>query len=609
MKFEVTHSDNILTLTDSTVMESKQLSLSLTKKLEHYNFLPPAVKAKWNGIVSYFHKDKYVPIGLWKEIKYIAETYKYPLEIKGLGDAIFYKDVTRTEFENWVDDMFTGAINDKGEPFYPYDYQINAAYNILINKICISELTTAAGKSLIIFICLAFFQEKGISEKILMIVPSIDLVIQAYEDFNEYNSFLLEENRIPLNIKQIHGGEKKDFKATQNIHISTFQSLGKFQPKYFTVFDTVVVDECLHPDSLITMSDNSKKKISEVKIGDSVWTTNDITGDKEIKNVDYIYKNLSSHEEIYELELEDGSVLELTGNHKVKLTNQSYKRVDELDGTEDIINNLYLKIKKITKRKYKGDVYNLRIECEDGNNHNYFANDINVSNCHRTKSNTIRECIGKCINSKRRFGLTGTTPKQGTLDSLTLQAYLGPTITKVTAKELQEKGTIADVDIAIVEFQYPEDVQVRFDRLKKELSRESKGKLLKLEQDFVIQYEPRTEVIGKIINKVSKNQLVLFHRQEYGKRLKKYLEENTDKEIYFIYGEIKKDDRADIKKLMKSNTMGVKEVDALEFDIGINKYRISCNEFIKLTNGNTKKVSDLEENDDIDENSIKNFKV
>lgn len=417
MRFETTHNGKILTLTDATDLERKQLALSLTKKLEHYNFLPPAVKAKWNGIVSYFHKDRFVPIGLWQELKWICETYKFNLEIKGLGDALFYREVSKEQFQDWIDEKFKDAVNDKGEPFIPYDYQVNTAYKILTNKVCMSELTTAAGKSLIIFICLAYFQEFELGKKFLMIVPSIDLVIQAYEDFNEYNSFLLEENRIPLNIKQIHGGEKKDFKASQNIHISTFQSLAKFQKKYFSAFDTVIVDEC-----------------------------------------------------------------------------------------------------------------------------------------HRTKSNTIRECISQCVNVERRFGLTGTTPKQGTLDSLTLQAYLGPKVIEVRAEELQEKGTISDVDIAVVEFDYPEDVQLRFDQIRKDLSKEDKNKLLRLEQDFVINYIPRLEVIGKIVSKVSKNQLVLFHRQDYGKRLKKYLEENTDKEIYFIYGEIKKDDRTEIKKLMESGS-------------------------------------------------------
>jgi superfamily II DNA or RNA helicase len=416
MKFEVTHEGKILTLIESTPLERKQLGLSLTKKLEYYKFLPENVKSKWNGIVTYFHKEKYVPIGLWKELKYIAETFKYELKIKGI-ESIFYRDVSFDEFNSWVYEKFKDAKTDNGEDFFPRDYQIEASYKILTNKFCLSELATSAGKSLIIFMCIAYFQEKELSKNFLMVVPSIDLVIQAYNDFNDYNSYLKEENRIKLDIKQIHGSEKKDFLAKQNIHIGTFQSLINFKDEYFLKWDCVVVDEC-----------------------------------------------------------------------------------------------------------------------------------------HKAKANSIKEIIGKCINSTRRFGVTGTIPKEGTLDSLTLQAYLGPKVIDIKAKDLQEQGHIADIKIAIIEMEYPKEVKDRFDLIKKNLSEENKNKLLKLEQDFIITYENRVKTICNVINKIEKNQLVLFHRQEYGKVIKKYLEENTDKEIFFIFGETKKDIREEIKLQMKQGT-------------------------------------------------------
>jgi superfamily II DNA or RNA helicase len=550
MKFEVTHNNRILTLIESTDLERKQLNLSLTKKIEYYNFLPIQVKKNWNGIISYFHKDKYVPIGLWQELIWIAETYKFDLDFQGL-ENIFYGEISFDEFVEWVDEKFDGSVNAEGIPFIPKDYQVDTAYKILCNKLSLSELTTAAGKSLIMFICLMYFQEKQLSKKSLIIVPSVDLVIQAFEDFHEYNSFLKPENRFSLNIKQIHGGEKKDFKAIQNIHISTFQSLVNLPDDYFTAFDTVVVDECLHPDSLITMSDNTLKKISEIQIGDSVVTTNDKTGLLENKQVDYVYKNLSKHQYVYELELQDGSILELTGNHKVKLLDSTYKRVDELDGTEQIITHYsFCEPLQITKKKHKGDVYNLRIDSEDGNNHNYFANGINVANCHKTKAKSIKDCLSKCKNADRKFGLTGTIAPQGTLDNLTLQAYLGPIVKVVKAKQLQSSGDIADIEIAVVEFDYPEDIKTKFDAIKKQIGSD-RGKLLKIEQDYIITYKPRIEKIAKILNKIDKNQLVLFHRQVYGKELKKYLENNSDKEIHFIYGEIDKNKRNEIKALMK----------------------------------------------------------
>ena len=40
---------------------------------------------------------------------------------------------------------------------------------------------------------------------------------------------------------------------------------------------------------------------------------------------------------MYELELESGKILRLTGNHKVLLTSGIYKRVDELLEEDDIL--------------------------------------------------------------------------------------------------------------------------------------------------------------------------------------------------------------------------------------------------------------------------------
>jgi intein/homing endonuclease len=119
--------------------------------------------------------------------------------------------------------------------------------------------------------------------------------------------------------------------------IGTYQSLVKKPKEFFDEFGAVVVDECLHPDSIVTMADGSKKKISEVKEGDWVKTTNDNTLQIENRKVDYIYKNLSKGNQMYELEMEDGSSIKITGNHKVKLSSGIYKRVDELTESDDIL--------------------------------------------------------------------------------------------------------------------------------------------------------------------------------------------------------------------------------------------------------------------------------
>lgn len=99
----------------------------------------------------------------------------------------------------------------------------------------------------------------------------------------------------------------------------------------------LIVDECLHPDSLITMSDNSKKKIKDLQVGESVKTVNENTGIIENKPIEKVHFNLNKGKQMYELEMEDGSILKITGNHKVYLSNKTWVKVEDLKGDEDIL--------------------------------------------------------------------------------------------------------------------------------------------------------------------------------------------------------------------------------------------------------------------------------
>lgn len=323
----------ILTLTDDnqflrvdevTELELEQLTISLTKRIDSWRFNPLVKKGVWDGYISYIKDDKWIPAGLWRYIIDICREYSFEIQINGVRRLID-NNINANTFEEWALEFF------KDSEITPRDYQIETAFNILKFRKCLAELATSAGKTLISFLTVAYMLEKGYAKKILFIVPNVSLVVQAHEDFHEYNYM----NRVPLRIQQIFAGKK--IKSNKNIVIGTYQSLVKKKSEYFEEFDAVIVDECLHPDTLITMSDGSKKRICEVKKGDWVKTTNDNTLQIEDRQVDFIYKNLSQGNQMFEIEMEDGSIIKITGNHKVKLSNGTYKRVDELTDNDDIL--------------------------------------------------------------------------------------------------------------------------------------------------------------------------------------------------------------------------------------------------------------------------------
>jgi Rad3-related DNA helicase len=165
----------------------------------------------------------------------------------------------------------------------------------------------------------------------------------------------------------------------------------------------LIVDECLHPDTQITLSDDSTKRIIDIKVGDLVKTINEESGDIEIKPVLKLHHNLNKGSQMYEIEMDNGDVLKITGNHKVKLIDGTWKKVEDL--TEDdfiICISNKTEIKSIKKIDYIDDVYNLHIE----DNHNYFANNHCVSNCHEfddVMSNFISIKITDTIVKRLKF--------------------------------------------------------------------------------------------------------------------------------------------------------------------------------------------------------------
>ena len=118
--------------------------------------------------------------------------------------------------------------------------------------------------------------------------------------------------------------------------IGTFQSLVKLDPEFFDEVEAVFVDECLSPDSLVTMSNGELKRIDEIKEGDIVLTVNNVTGEKQERPVDFVYKNLSEGSPLYEIETHCGKILKVTGNHKLRLKTGEWKKVEDLSENDEL---------------------------------------------------------------------------------------------------------------------------------------------------------------------------------------------------------------------------------------------------------------------------------
>lgn len=221
------------------------------KLIEHINLVDPKCYLSsytgpkftqdfiWEYIQPSGTKILWCSIGLWQAIYKFFKANDIPFD--GLDPTKFKRPMLHT-FEEFKDIVDSWNLSLKPRP-----YQYEAAYKIIEWNKSVSGLATRAGKTLIAYMVFRYFMEYYGAKKILMIVPSIDLVKQGYNDFKEYAEFFKTEC--------IWGGGK--LVESSNLTIGTFQSLIKFlepktaqrkpnkkyNPHFFDDYDCVFVDE------------------------------------------------------------------------------------------------------------------------------------------------------------------------------------------------------------------------------------------------------------------------------------------------------------------------------------------------------------------------------
>jgi superfamily II DNA or RNA helicase len=264
MKFRYDKETEEIVVSEATRIEYHQMQLWLTRKVKGWKFHPMVKIGVWDGNMTFF-KNGRINLGLWKEAMRGCKEIEMPFILENKADFPINRDVTLEKVQEFCKEFFkTHKVRTKdGEwvPFMPYDHQIEAAYKILKNRYCMAEVATSGGKSLIISIVM-FYTLKNTEKdaKFLIIVPSITLVTQFYDNIIEYNygiNNLLEmreKNTTKLSsghepcvvrVEEVMSDRPRKFSGTENpnVYIGTYQSLEKWPKEFFQKFHTVATDE------------------------------------------------------------------------------------------------------------------------------------------------------------------------------------------------------------------------------------------------------------------------------------------------------------------------------------------------------------------------------
>lgn len=173
-----------------------------------------------------------------------------------------------------------------------------------------------------------------------------------------------------------------------------------------------------------------------------------------------------------------------------------------------------------------------------------------IDECHSAKIKSIKDDIIPKLNfehCKYIWGLSGTHPPDKTIDDLTLEAYIGPIMFKITASELQEIGTIADIRINVIWLHYPKEKTKEFWELEEMDKNLPAVTQLKCERHWLHYNPDRNRIILNIVNSFKGNQIILVDSVAYCNYLTEIINESGVKTCRIIHGGVKDSDREEIK--------------------------------------------------------------
>lgn len=180
---------------------------------------------------------------------------------------------------------------------------------------------------------------------------------------------------------------------------------------------------------------------------------------------------------------------------------------------------------------------------------------------HLFKAKSLSGIMNKCVNAEYRFGTTGTLDGTET-NRLVLEGLFGPTKQVTMTKDLQEKGTLAKLDISILLLRYHNDVCHML-----------QNATYQEEIDYIVQNEKRNKLITNLALDQKGNTLVLFQFvDKHGKILFDMMRDKAEegRKIFYVSGEVDATDREQIRGIVEKQKNAIIVASLGTFSTGIN---------------------------------------
>lgn len=205
---------------------------------EGFQFNPRYRNKMWDGFVKLYSSNTgRIYGGLVPYVEKFASERGYQVRKSYNNDKL---NITQTQVSRLIEKL---RPEYGGVELQQREYQISSIYHCLKHKRATLLSATGSGKSFIIYcvmMILGALTKNEKNNKVLLVVPTIGLVSQMYDDFKEYSGSI--DWDVEENCHMVTGGVEKE--TDKRITITTWQSIYKQPRKYFEQFGILICDEC-----------------------------------------------------------------------------------------------------------------------------------------------------------------------------------------------------------------------------------------------------------------------------------------------------------------------------------------------------------------------------
>jgi superfamily II DNA or RNA helicase len=228
-----------------------ELEPMYTFEVPGWRFTPKGRAGIWDGKIKLLQAHRRVlHAGLHNDLCKKIESLGYIVDSRVDRED---ESITPEEIVNYVKAL---NLHSKGTPIEARDYQYHAIYTALKQRRQTILSPTGSGKSAIIYCCTRYILD-NVEGKVLIIVPTTQLVHQMIGDFTDYAS--QDEYDIEEDTHYIMSGREKD--DDKRIYVSTWQSIYKMDKSWYSQFDAIICDE-VHLAKALSISSILEKCIN-----------------------------------------------------------------------------------------------------------------------------------------------------------------------------------------------------------------------------------------------------------------------------------------------------------------------------------------------------------